>query len=495
RIISNPKGIERAEALGRGKVIPCKRWERIRIQVDRTLDFIRRHREGPFYVRLFPNDVHDAHVPIPGTVAKYAELSERANVQNFLAVLAELDRQLGRVIDEIDELGLAEKTLIIFTSDNGPTDWPKIYTNGGRPAGFTGPFFGRKWSLFEGGIRMPFIARWEGTIPPGAQDDESVMSGIDISPTLCSFAGVEVEEDLDGVDRSRVLLGEPMPRGKPVFWQYGHPHAVLQGGKPEHQSPTFAMREGPWKLLVNPDGSEARLFHLVKDPGEKTNLLEENHARASEMALRVRRWAAEMGLYSPGYDGLRPPGPTMAISTGGQLLRFVNHGVAGESGRLQFDGKSWLDLPEFRVPKIAGGRQLQVKATVTSEADDGVILAHGDSREGYSVYLEGGKLAFATRVNGERRVLMTPEAVPQPFTFEANWKAQGEMFLKLGRKIVARGKSAGILAREPEERMQIGADLGRPVGSVGGLDEFGRTTLGIFQGSLENLTFRYPRGK
>ena len=190
RLISNPNGVARAKALGHGEIIPCERWERMQIQTDRTIDFIRRHRDDPFYVRLFPNDVHDAHVPRPGSADKFKTVSDDPYVRDFFAVLEYMDMQIGRVIATIDELGLGKNTLILFTSDNGPTDWPRKYKTG-PPAGFTGPYRGRKWSLFEGGIRMPFIARWTGTIPPGTEDMTSVMSAIDLSPTICRFAAAK----------------------------------------------------------------------------------------------------------------------------------------------------------------------------------------------------------------------------------------------------------------------------------------------------------------
>ncbi|MAP72677.1 MAG: hypothetical protein CMJ55_00255, partial [Planctomycetaceae bacterium] len=282
RLISNPGGIERAKALGHGEIIPCERWERMQIQTDRTIDFIRRHRDVPFYVRLFPNDVHDAHVPLPGSADKFKSVSADPYVRNFFAVLEEMDKQIGRVIATIDELNLGKKTLVLFTSDNGPTDWPRKYKTG-PPAGFTGPYRGRKWSLFEGGIRMPFIARWTGTIPAGIEDTTSIVSAIDLSPTICRLAGVPVEAELDGVDRGDVLLGKASRRDKPVFWQYGHPHAILKGGKPEHQSPTFALRDGRWKFMINPDGSESQLFDLDADEGETTNLFSRYPERAAVM--------------------------------------------------------------------------------------------------------------------------------------------------------------------------------------------------------------------
>ncbi len=484
RIISNAKGVERARALGHGKIIPCERWERMQIQTDRTIDFIRRHRDGPFYVRLFPNDVHDAHVPHPGTADKFKSVSDDPYVRNFFAVLEEMDRQIGRVIATIDELTLGKKTLILFTSDNGPTDWPRKYLTG-PPAGFTGPYRGRKWSLFEGGIRMPFIARWTGTIPAGVEDTTSIMSAIDVSPTICRFAGIAVEDDLDGVDRGDVLLGKASRRAKPVFWQYGHPHAILKGGKPEHQSPTFAMRDGRWKFMVNPDGSEAQLFDLKADEGETTNLLTGHPERATAMAARISEWVDDVGFAFDNQDPLIAPVPTIAILASNQLLRFVNHGVKGDTGTLQLDGNSWLDLPAFRAPKVAGGRSLQVKGTLLPKSPSGVVFAHGGNRAGYSVYLDKGHLCFATCANKIRTVIRSSAAVTGSTSFEAKWNSNGEMFLKVNGKLAGK-EEAGIIYHEPGDSIQIGADLIQPVGNY--------STPNNFSGIIENLTFKYPNG-
>ena len=484
RIISNPKGVERARALGHGKVIPCKRWERMQIQTDRTIDFIRRHREKPFYVRLFPNDVHDAHVPRPGSADKFKSVSDDPYVRDFFAVLEEMDKQIGRVISTIDELNLGKKTLILFTSDNGPTDWPKKYMTG-PPAGFTGPYRGRKWSLFEGGIRMPFIARWTGTIPAGIEDTTSVMSAIDVSPTICRFAGISVEDQLDGVDRSDVLLGKASRRTKPVFWQYGHPHAILKGGKPEHQSPTFAMRDGRWKFLVNPDGSEAQLYDLAADEGETANLLSKQPERAAAMAGRISTWAEDLEFAFDSEAPLTAPVPTIAILASNQLLRFVNHGVKGDIGSLQLDGKSWLDLPAFRAPKVAGGRSLQIKGDIRPDSPSGAILAHGGDRAGYSVYLDKGHLCFAACVNKQRTVVRSPDTITGSFSFEAKWNANGEVYLKVNGKLVGKA-NAGVIQNEPGDSMQIGADLVQPAGDY--------KTPNHFSGIIENLTFKYPNG-
>lgn len=485
RIIeNNPNAIERARNLGHGKIIPCERWERMQIQTDRTIDFIRRHRDGPFYVRLFPNDVHDAHVPRPGSADKFKTVSDDPYVRDFFAVLEEMDNQIGRVIATIDELNLEKKTLILFTSDNGPTDWPRKYKTG-PPAGFTGPYRGRKWSLFEGGIRMPFIARWTGTIPAGIKDTSSMMSAIDVSPTICRLVGIPVEDDLDGLDRSDVLLGKASRRSKPVFWQYGHPHAILKGGKPEHQSPTFAMRDGRWKFLLNPDGSEAQLYDLEADEGETTNLVSKQPERAAAMADQISAWADELGFALDREAPLTAARATIAILASNQLFRFVNHGVKGDTALLELDGKSWLDLPAFRAPKVAGGRSLQIKGTIRSDLPSGVILAHGGNRDGYSVYLDEGHLCFATCANKKRTVVRSSAAITGSASFDAKWNANGEVYLKVNGKLVDKA-NAGVMQNEPRDSIQIGADMAQPVGDY--------ETPNHFCGSVENLTFKYPNG-
>ena len=484
RLISNPNGVARAKALGHGEIIPCERWERMQIQTDRTIDFIRRHRDDPFYVRLFPNDVHDAHVPRPGSADKFKTVSDDPYVRDFFAVLEYMDMQIGRVIATIDELGLGKNTLILFTSDNGPTDWPRKYKTG-PPAGFTGPYRGRKWSLFEGGIRMPFIARWTGTIPAGIEDTTSVVSAIDLSPTICRFAGVSVESEVDGLDRGDVLLGNASRRDKPVFWQYGHPHAILKGGKPEHQSPTFALRDGRWKFMINPDGSEAQLFDLDADEGESTNLVSRHPERAAVMAGQISAWTDEIGFSFDNKAERTVPAPTIAILAGNQLLRFVNHGVKGDTNSLDLDGESWLELPAFRAPQVAGGRSLQIKGTIRPASPAGVIFAHGGNRTGYSVYLDEYHLCFAACVNNKRTVVRSTAVITGSTTFEANWNSKGELFLKMNGKLV--GKSvAGIIRREPGDSIQIGADMIQPVGNY--------ETPNYFSGTIENLTFKYPNG-
>ncbi|MGY8693293.1 MAG: sulfatase-like hydrolase/transferase, partial [Verrucomicrobiia bacterium] len=198
--------------------------------------------------------------------------------------------------DAVDELGLGEETIIVFTSDNGPTDWGRYYEEGFNPPGWTGPLFGRKWSLYEGGIRMPFIVRWKGTIPEGKINDTTIVAAVDLFPSLHALTGAELPSDwaLDGHDLSKALQGRKVKRKEPVFWEYAGNPGILKPGNPLFESPTNAMRDGDWKLLTNDDGSQTKLFNLKRDIGETENLIAQYPERAERMKQELLIWRGSL---------------------------------------------------------------------------------------------------------------------------------------------------------------------------------------------------------
>ncbi len=187
-----------------------KRWERTAFFVDRTLDFLKRHQDSPCFVNVWLDDPHTPWVP-------NAEAGKGASTpENLKAVLVENDRQIGRLLDGLKDLGLDKNTLVIFTSDNGPLPTLK----GDRLRGLRGS----KLSLYEGGIRVPFLARWPGVIPAGRKDETTVIAAVDLFPTFCRLAGAELPKDMkpDGEDRSVALLGQPIKgRAAPLFGNTG----------------------------------------------------------------------------------------------------------------------------------------------------------------------------------------------------------------------------------------------------------------------------------
>ena len=265
-----------------------KRWERTAYFVDKTLDFLKRHSEEPCFVNLWPDDMHTPYVP---SKEEYDKSGKRGNWEkqaNFIPVLSEYDKQIGRLMDGIEKLGLKDNTIIIFTSDNGPNP---SYKNG-RTAGLRG----QKATLYEGGIRMPFIIRWPEKIKAGQVNNETVLTSLDLFPTLCSMAGVKPVTGgyvLDGIDFSKTMTGGgTQKRNKPMYWEFGQ-HFVGEPLPENHyqtRSPNIAVRDGDWKLLINYDGSMTELYNLKDDVNETTNVAEKYPSVTSKLSKLALAW-------------------------------------------------------------------------------------------------------------------------------------------------------------------------------------------------------------
>ena len=218
----------------------------------------------------------------------------------YYAVVTNADRHIGRLLDALDALHLSESTLVVFTGDNGPEDL--VVANASHSAaGSPGPFRGRKRSLYEGGVRMPLIVRWKGHTPAGRVDDESVLGAVDLLPTLCLLAAAPApaELPLDGEDVSDALHGRIHRRERPLLWEWRFPVA----GHPIHKSPRLAIRDGDWKLLLNPDRSRMELYHIPRDPMELRDLADRCPEVVDRLAARALDWAS--GL---------PPGPVSPLA-------------------------------------------------------------------------------------------------------------------------------------------------------------------------------------
>ena len=228
-----------------------KRWDRTKYFVDKTLDFLARHKGQPCYVNLWPDDVHTPWVPRVETeyTGKFPMNPEEEAA--FRLVLKEYDVQIGRLLDGLVRLGLDKNTIVVFTSDNGPL--PSF--RGSRAAGLRGS----KLSLYEGGTRMPFIISWPGHVAPGTVDEGSVLSALDMLPSLAAMAGVKLPSGHrgDGEDRSKVLTGAPSRRGADMFWEYGRNNIAFAYPQGRDKSPNLAIRSGKYKLLMNHDGGDA----------------------------------------------------------------------------------------------------------------------------------------------------------------------------------------------------------------------------------------------
>ena len=258
-----------------------KRWNRTEFFVDRSIDFIQRQHGKPFFLNLWPDDMHTPWVP-----EKNAKKNNTWEAKvSFSPVLAELDKQLGRFLTTLDEMGIAENTLIIFTSDNGPApSFKSERTNMMR---------GQKNSLYEGGINMPFIIRYPAKIKGGEVNTTSVLCAVDLYPSLCKIANIRTEKNFkgDGQDYSKVMLGKSFTNRKTdLMWDFGRNDAFNFPANKYHKSPHLAIRRGNMKLLVNGDGTDALLFDLSTDRLETTNIAMQHPTLVYELSQKVCAW-------------------------------------------------------------------------------------------------------------------------------------------------------------------------------------------------------------
>lgn len=292
-LIRNSDALNRASAkLGRGKITWVDHdWQKTPLFVDSTLAFIGRQRHQPFYVELWLNDVHDPFEPRPDLMERFGQFANDKYKQQYLATLYALDEQVGRLLHMLDSSGLSENTIVVLASDNGPTDWPRYYRDDYAPPGSVAYFRGRKWSLYEGGIREPLLVRWPARISGGQIDSTTIIGNIDLLPTLCKLAGVHLPSAaLDGEDMSAAWLGRPQKREKDLMWVYGFNDAFLKPGNPRYHSPDLAIRSGSWKALVNDDGTRLELYDLDKDVAEAHNVAAQYPDIAQRLSARVIHW-------------------------------------------------------------------------------------------------------------------------------------------------------------------------------------------------------------
>ncbi|MEH0152889.1 sulfatase-like hydrolase/transferase [Limibacter armeniacum] len=262
-----------------------KRWERTAYFVDKTLAFLDANKETPCFINLWPDDVHSPWVPDESSQENWKGTA--FNLDKMQLVMGEFDKQIGRLLDGLEQKGLLENTLIIFTSDNGPApSFDRIRTNGLR---------GVKNSLYEGGILMPFIVHWPKKVQAGQVDSASVIASIDLLPTLCKIANAQLPEHFqpDGEDISKSWLRKKSyEREQDLFFEYGRNEDFKYPKNGTDRSLHLAVRHGDWKLFATPDGKTVELYNLKSDPTESHNLVQEKQEIVKELLPKLLSWFA-----------------------------------------------------------------------------------------------------------------------------------------------------------------------------------------------------------
>lgn len=262
---------------------------------ERALQFIEKNKDKPFFL-FYPNIIPHAELLLPEeNLAEYRGKFQPENTFKgaqpgdknfreggygtqpeshaaFAAMVSLLDKQVGEILGKLKELGLEKNTLVIFSSDNGP------HREGGADPDYfdsNGPLKGYKRDLYEGGIRVPMIAFWEGKIVAGSTS-EHISAFWDFLPTVAEVAGVKASENIDGISYLPELLGKEQKQHEYLYWEF---HEL--GGRQ-------ALRKGDWKLVsyqvFDPEKTTIELFNLAEDIGEVNNVAEKHPEIVKELS-------------------------------------------------------------------------------------------------------------------------------------------------------------------------------------------------------------------
>ena len=436
---------------------------------DEAVKFIREHREQPFFL-YFPHTA--VHTPLaPG--AAFQGKSANGHYGDWVE---EVDASVGRVLDTLRELKLAENTLVIFTSDNGP------WLVKGRDGGEAGPLRGGKGSTWEGGVREPTIAWWPGRIAAGKTCD-AVAGTIDLLPTLVTLAGGTMPQDrvIDGRNIAPLLLGlSTTPTREAHYYFAGY---TLQ-----------AVRQGSWKLALSPQpetmgkgaapdaaGQGPRLYNLDDEIGEQTNVA----AQHPEIVKRLQELAATMNadIGGPNPPGRRPAGtvenPVLLYPAESPRPAAKRPGAATAKPVALETLKPGDSITSDRAPQVAD-RAFTITCEVEPQPADIVIVAHGGSAMGYTLYLKDHRAVFAVRHRQQVTRITSAELPTGRLTFQAQLTPEAKLALTVNGKSADPVKAPGLLAGQPVEDFNVGFDAKMTVDDYDGAK--------VMQGSIHKLS-------
>ena len=301
-------GIDKIETIGKSNDAMLGRDDDL---YTAAIQFINENKDGPFYVNVWG---HATHFPVntpPNLVNPFQSMKLNRNdfsptmqkkfnqsfgidenldesMRQYLGDVYQIDLNVGRLLKALDDLEIANNTIVVFSSDHGPAP-VKLPSKGIREysknmLGYAGPFRGGKHTQLEGGVRVPFIIRWPGHVTAGRVDTQSVGSFIDWLPTVCSIAGVkQLPTELDGEDISNAWLGKTHQRQKALYW------------KTSATSSSPSMRVGNWKLhMPRNNRDNIQLYNLVNDPGERQNVANQHPEVISHLRKQLRQWVGEL---------------------------------------------------------------------------------------------------------------------------------------------------------------------------------------------------------
>ncbi len=268
---------------------------------ENAAQFIAANKDRPFFLNVWLHESHLPHVPTQASLEKWSHLDEQKRV--YAAVITDGDNAVGRVLAALKAAGVEQNTIVIFSSDNGPeTTAPKAQQNSRDPdagvagyggyysVGSSGGLRGEKRSLFEGGVRVPFLVRWPGRTPAGAKNDTTAFTAVDLLPTLCAAAGITLPTTYrgDGENLLAALEGKPLRRMQPIYW-----HWTGKATDPDWW-PRLAVRDGDWKLLLTDDAKRVALHRLTTDRAESTDVAKDHPEIVARLTQLALTWKATL---------------------------------------------------------------------------------------------------------------------------------------------------------------------------------------------------------
>jgi len=268
---------------------------------DKAEDFITRHQKEPFFLYLPHFGVHAPHDAKPELIAKFKAKPGVGghNDPAYAAMIYSVDESVGRVMKKLDELKLADNTIVIFASDNGGVGgYLREGIKKGNDVTDNAPLRSGKGSLYEGGTRDPLIVRWPGVTKPGATCNVPTIH-VDVFPTLLEIAGApQPRQTLDGESLVKLLKDSNAKLQRDAIFQH-FPGYLGAGADTWRTTPVSLVQIGDWKLMEFLEDGRLELYNLGNDIGETKNLAQENPAKAKELHARLVAWRAEIKAPMP----------------------------------------------------------------------------------------------------------------------------------------------------------------------------------------------------
>jgi len=472
------------------------------VSTEYALDFMRSNKNQPFSIVLGYKTCHGPFTPPPRTEGDYPNALARTvpnlstpaiykddqsikpidaesvatNLGMFRGLKA-IDQNVGKLLAELDRLGLSENTVVVYSSDNG-------YYLGEHG-------LGDKRSAYEESMRVPMLVRYPKQIPAGLTNDEIVLN-IDLAPTFLELAGIAIPQHMQGKSWKNLWSSQntELPWRDDFFYSY------FREGR--FATPTVtALRTDSMKLIKYP-GKEAwsELYDLANDPYETRNLYSDQayDKQRAELERRYAERSKQIGYHVPEYadekrlkpqdmlpeeQPAKPPNAWVldysfdeqlietirdrsAFKNDGKIVGSLQKADGAKGSVAQFDGKSYIEVPISKVLNPAMS-PLTIEVTLRASAD-GVVLARGGQSLGFLIEIENGKPVFAYRgPEGLSRVVGSDAIFDKWVNLKATFGKDQQLQVFIDDKQVGQSKAKGMIPRNPNDGLQIGADSGSPV--------------------------------